>query len=171
VRIYLKKFKYQNATTTDLWDALQEASGIDVAALMQTWTLKMGYPVVQVLKETHAENTLTLLLKQRRFLSAGGLTNEEEAASPVWWIPLGIVTQSAPRTPNELILTEKEGEVTFPYVKEDTSAYYKLNYAYTGLFRVQMTEERVYSLSKQIALTPEAFSVGDRFGLYSYIND
>jgi len=160
----LKKFKYTNARTTDLWDALKDASGVDVASLMETWTLKMGYPVVQVLKETYNDVTkeMTLDLKQSRFLSSGDLSSEEEAASPIWWIPLGIITDTSNNTPLELILTEKEGKVTFPFVVGSDS-FYKLNYRYTGLFRVQMLDARVKSLAKQISTKPASFAVSDRY--------
>lgn len=162
--MYLKKFKYTNAKTTDLWDALQSASGVDVASLMENWTLKMGYPVVEILNESYnsEKKEMSLDLKQRRFLSSGDLTSEEESSSPTWWIPLGIITHSSNKEPLELILTDKVGSITFPYDESLESPFYKLNYAYTGLFRIQMSEQRLKSLSQQISAQPEKFAVSDR---------
>ena len=45
---YLTKFKYRNAFTVDLWEALETASGKPVAAVMTTWTKQMGFPVIKV---------------------------------------------------------------------------------------------------------------------------
>src|SRR4051794_35304156 len=69
IRIYLKRFAYRNAKTgdssliialpadlctqtdfsnsaEDLWIALSEASGADIAAMMHPWIRRTGYPVV-----------------------------------------------------------------------------------------------------------------------------
>ena len=46
VRRYLQRHKYGNASTGDLWRALSEASGIDVAEMMTSWTKQVGYPAV-----------------------------------------------------------------------------------------------------------------------------
>ena len=88
VRIYLKKFTYSNAMTSDLWDALAISSGVDVQKLMHPWTKEMGYPVVEILGETFdaAKKELSIKLRQRRFLNGGGLTAEEDKT--VWCVLL-----------------------------------------------------------------------------------
>ena len=115
VRLYLKKHAYSNATTLDLWSSLKEASGIDVATLMFTWTRKMGYPMVTVVCEQYdsSQKTMTLTLRQQRYLKSGDLSPAEESESPIWWIPIGVVTNMSPKKPLSLILTEKEGTITF----------------------------------------------------------
>ena len=45
---YLEKFKYKNAVTEDLWEALSEASNKPVNELMQLWTKQTGYPFIDV---------------------------------------------------------------------------------------------------------------------------
>jgi aminopeptidase N len=42
IRDYLQKFKYRNAKTQDLWEALSAASGKPVGKVMHTWTRQMG---------------------------------------------------------------------------------------------------------------------------------
>lgn len=37
LRIYLNKFAFKNTQTSDLWDALSETSGTDVAKMMDAW--------------------------------------------------------------------------------------------------------------------------------------
>ena len=45
---YLEKFKYKNAVTEDLWEALSKASNKPVNDLMQLWTKQTGYPFIDV---------------------------------------------------------------------------------------------------------------------------
>ena len=80
---YLKKYQYSNAVTNDLWEALGEASGLNVKEvnsfgyfafqnlslqLMGSWTQKMGFPVVTASYDTASK---TLTLSQKRFLADG----------------------------------------------------------------------------------------------------
>jgi puromycin-sensitive aminopeptidase len=46
IRLYLQMHSYANATTTDLWDALEENSGQPVRTMMDTWILQGGFPLV-----------------------------------------------------------------------------------------------------------------------------
>jgi hypothetical protein len=48
VRVYLRRHRFGNATTRDLWTALGETAGRDVAAMMTGWTRRIGFPVVAV---------------------------------------------------------------------------------------------------------------------------
>ena len=61
------RFKYGNAVTNDLWTALAEVAegGLDIKAIMDTWTRQMGYPVLQVQPPTAftPPNDSTLRLK------------------------------------------------------------------------------------------------------------
>ena len=42
VRQYLQKFKYANASTTEFWQAMEDAAGLPVAHMMATWTRQTG---------------------------------------------------------------------------------------------------------------------------------
>ena len=46
VALYLNKHAYENAETTDLWDALETSSGEPVRAMMDTWIFQGGHPIV-----------------------------------------------------------------------------------------------------------------------------
>ena len=63
---YLKKHKYGNATTEDLWTALSDASGVPVKDNMATWIKDVGYPVLSVSEGVHG-----ITIKQSRFISTG----------------------------------------------------------------------------------------------------
>jgi puromycin-sensitive aminopeptidase len=46
IRLYLRRHAYANTVTTDLWDALEEASEQPVREMMNTWILQGGHPLV-----------------------------------------------------------------------------------------------------------------------------
>ena len=52
IRIYLQRHAYSNASTQDLWSALEAASGEPVGEIMDTWILQGGYPLITVKGDT-----------------------------------------------------------------------------------------------------------------------
>ncbi len=48
IRLYLDRHRYGNTETTDLWDAIEEASGEPVRAIMDSWIFQGGHPLVSV---------------------------------------------------------------------------------------------------------------------------
>ncbi|KAI8801324.1 peptidase family M1-domain-containing protein [Cladochytrium replicatum] len=164
VRIYLKRFQYANASTIDLWNALGESSGVNVAELLYGWTKHVGFPLVTIEKEVIEDDTITLHLSQTRFLATGDLTAEEEAATEPWFIPLRIVTHLNPNTPTDHVLSSKTGTITIPYSRNEFE-YYKLNFNSTGIFRVKLTEYAVDRVGKVLRDNINLFSVEDRVNL------
>uniref|UniRef100_A0A8D9EPL0 Aminopeptidase n=1 Tax=Cacopsylla melanoneura TaxID=428564 RepID=A0A8D9EPL0_9HEMI len=87
---YLTKFSYSNAESKDLWDALTEAGhqakilpdGLTVNTIMDSWTTKAGFPILEVKREGS-----TLHFTQKRFLTDTPVSNGSDA----WWLPLMFV--------------------------------------------------------------------------------
>ena len=48
VRHYLNRYQLSNTETTDLWDALEDATGKPVRKIMDTWIFQPGYPLLSV---------------------------------------------------------------------------------------------------------------------------
>ncbi|MDA8343088.1 MAG: M1 family metallopeptidase [Actinomycetota bacterium] len=48
IRRYLRAHAHANTETADLWRALEEASGLPVGSIMDSWILQGGYPLVVV---------------------------------------------------------------------------------------------------------------------------
>ncbi|KAJ3324928.1 Aminopeptidase 2 mitochondrial [Boothiomyces sp. JEL0866] len=165
VTVYLKKHSFGNARTVDLWAALGSVSGVDVASMMYSWTREIGYPVVSVEGESYdeAKKELTLTLSQSRFLSSGDLTAEEEAAAPLWHIPITVFTET---NSSKLLFKEKTGSITFPYTKTETS-WFKINAQVNGFYRVKYTPEQLKRLGAAIQNNINAFSTSDRIGVIS----
>ncbi|KAJ1977834.1 hypothetical protein H4R34_003429 [Dimargaris verticillata] len=162
IRAYLRKHMYGNASTKDLWHALSEASGQDVAKFMELWTRHVGYPVIEVTEDAQqgsAKGDRQLRVRQTRFLSSGNVKAEEDQVA--WWVPLSIVTSEAPRDPSHDILTERETTVTIPA----QATYYKLNHRYTGVYRVKYSSEAIAALAKALQQGSDQLDTIDRLGI------
>ncbi|KAJ3133681.1 hypothetical protein HK100_004184 [Physocladia obscura] len=162
VRSYLQEFKYKNTVTADLWRHLSASSGKDISTLMHGWTKETGYPLITVESQTYDEsaNTLTVTLSQSRFLSAGGLTPEEDTVT--WWVPVTASTHLTGKTGvSKHVLHDKAGTITFPYNISE-NAFWKLNFGAEGLYRVKYSDEQVKQISHTLEVRTETFSVGDR---------
>jgi len=63
---YVRKYKFDNAEMSQLWDTFEQATGnrYRIGDVMDTWTRQMGFPVVTVRHVTENE----YLLNQTRFL-------------------------------------------------------------------------------------------------------
>jgi aminopeptidase N len=78
LKLYFEKNQYGNTNAQDLWQALGEASGTDVAGFMQAWMSQSGYPVV------HARiDGTTVTLEQEQFF-----VGPHDASDKLWPIPL-----------------------------------------------------------------------------------
>ncbi len=83
---YFAAHQYGNATGADLWQALGEASGMNVGQIMESWLEHPGYPVVEVKVEDGK-----LMLSQQQFFIGDG-----EEKGRLWQIPLNTNYNQAP---------------------------------------------------------------------------
>ena len=90
---YFEKHQYGNTIGRDLWDALSQASGRDVAAFMDAWLEQPGYPVVTAKVENDC-----LILTQKQFF-----IGEHEDKGRLWPVPLNSNWQGLPDT----LMTER----------------------------------------------------------------
>lgn len=74
----MKKFKYQNALTEDLWETLAHVSGKPVADMMTGWTKHTGFPMIRIEEGVRTDSThITYRATQCRFLAQAPQPNEE----------------------------------------------------------------------------------------------
>ncbi|MFD1472074.1 M1 family metallopeptidase [Companilactobacillus mishanensis] len=84
---YFAAHKYANAQGSDLWDAVGEAAGMDVASIMNTWLEQPGYPIV------HARVVDgDLKISQQQFFIGDG-----KEVGRQWKIPLNSNYDVAPK--------------------------------------------------------------------------
>ncbi|SCV03324.1 LAME_0H09516g1_1 [Lachancea meyersii CBS 8951] len=144
---YLTKFKYGNAKTEDLWDALSKASGKDVRKVMDIWTKKVGFPVVSV-EESGNKVTFT----QNRYLTTKDVKPEEDKTL----FPVFLALKTDQGVDHSLVLNDRSA--TFTLKEAD---FFKVNADQAGIFITSYTDERWAKLSKQA----DQLSVEDRTGL------
>jgi puromycin-sensitive aminopeptidase len=137
LQIYMDRHKYSNTVTDDLWNAWSEASGIDLPALMQSWTKQMGYPYLTVRAEAYnaATASLDIELEQNWFLADGSCT-PEEAASKLWAIPLIFGT---PASVSDTVAVMDSRRQTFSVPVSGPGDWVKVNAGQQSMVRVAYT--------------------------------
>ena len=91
---YFAAHKYHNAKGSDLWQALGEASGLDIGKIMNSWLEQPGYPVVTAAVDDQGQ----LVLSQKQFFIGDGVDQGR-----TWQIPLNSNYDAAPQ-----IMTDKQ---------------------------------------------------------------
>ena len=124
---YLQQFRYSNASGRDLWDHLQQASGLDVSHIMGEWISKIGYPVVKA-----SLSQGKLVLEQERFLLSGAREKQ------IWPIPVTITVDGKTQ---QLLLDKEKTEVKISKPKS-----LKLNVDRTGFYRTDYRGSELQAL-------------------------
>lgn len=143
---YLKLHAYKNATTDDLWIALEKVSKKPVRAIMETWTKQPGFPLVNV---RFAKNSVAEV-EQSKYGGSGA----KGAASTLWPVPISYKTAAG--KVESILLTEKKAVI------EGVSSK-KLNVNETGFYRTVYSAQDLLSFGKQIQ--KKELSIIDRWGL------
>ena len=121
---YFEKHQYSNTIGRDLWNALGQASGRDVAAFMDSWLEQPGYPVLTV----KVENDV-LKISQKQFF-----IGEHEDKNRLWVVPLNsnwkglpdtLETESIEIPGYAALLAENEGALRF---NTENTAHYITDY-------------------------------------------
>lgn len=117
---YLKKHEFGNAVTDDLWSAISDSwvgaeHNFTVQEMMDTWTLQMGYPIVNF-DQNNETNIYTI--RQERFFKAASVTNDteidarkEEQRHYQWIVPVSFQTDLEDYPQQFLVLNKSESEL------------------------------------------------------------
>ena len=109
IRAYMKRFAYQNAVASDLWDALSKASGQDVAAVLRSFVTQASFPLIQVSLEGK-----TLRLSQSRFVVKG-----QDAPAQMWSLPIVIKYGRADQVKTaKILMNQASQELTLEFTPE-----------------------------------------------------
>jgi len=175
---YLNKFSYSNAKTQDLWASLTKASkeageNLDVKKFMDTWTLQMGYPVVNVKKNVDGSFTLS----QERFYQDPNpdLTKIDDKFKNnsrfnyKWEVPFEYTSVDASgKLAAAKIVVMEMGDATIPASDVPAGSFVKGNLNMYGFYRVNYDEQGWKDITKQLKKDHKVFDVKDRAGM---IND
>ncbi|XP_075871276.1 endoplasmic reticulum aminopeptidase 2 [Nelusetta ayraudi] len=179
---YLRKHSYQNAENQDLWDALSNTcseedfiSGkhcysksqasknaylfagehLDLTAMMNTWTLQKGIPLVTVTRKGPH-----LLLRQDRFLRTVMPSDPLWSSFQegfLWHIPLTYKTDAS-NTVHRHLMTTRTDSI---YVGEEVS-WVKVNSDMTGYYLVHYEDDGWDEITKLLMENHTALSYKDR---------
>jgi puromycin-sensitive aminopeptidase len=135
IRRYLAASAYGNAETTDLWDAIEDATGEPVRRIMDAWIFQGGYPLIGV--EEHGAGTVAL--EQRRFVYAGA----EGSGQKITW-PVPALVRSGESAPSRVLVDEA------PAVLATAGAPVVVNAGGHGFYRVRYSPDLLASLRRSL---------------------
>uniref|UniRef100_A0A671Q1C7 Aminopeptidase n=1 Tax=Sinocyclocheilus anshuiensis TaxID=1608454 RepID=A0A671Q1C7_9TELE len=172
---YLKTHSYQNTVNAHLWESLTNArrlkldgfcsksraespqkwfmeDSVDVQAIMDTWTLQEGFPLITV--EVKGQE---VTLKQERFLREA---NSSKTSNFLWQVPLTYITSHCSAVQRFLLKSEKD--VLYLPKKVD---WIKLNVDLRGYYIVHYKSGGWDALINQLQQDHSVFSSNDRASL------
>ena len=157
IRLYMQRHAYGNTETSDLWDALEAASGEPVRRMMESWIFQGGYPVVAITEIDAGAVTV----EQARFAYDSPMDDSR------WSIPLR-VRVSTPSGPHEsrVLLEDRSMTIALPEgARVRGNGIINLNIDSSGFYRAQLPEA---ILDDVIAGGPSGLTPIER---YSFIDD
>uniref|UniRef100_A0A8D0TLI6 Aminopeptidase n=1 Tax=Sus scrofa TaxID=9823 RepID=A0A8D0TLI6_PIG len=146
---YLHAFAYQNTTYLDLWEHLQKAVDAQtsirlpdtVRAIMDRWTLQMGFPVITV-------DTKTGNISQKHFLldSESNVTRSS-AFDYLWIVPISSIKNGVMQDHYWLRDVSQAQNDLFKTASDD---WVLLNINVTGYFQVNYDEDNWRMIQHQL---------------------
>jgi aminopeptidase N len=144
IRAYMAKHQYSNTTSSDLWTALEQASGKPVGKLASDWTTQPGFPLIKV-EQACEDGKRKVSLSQQQFrLDEPALDNR------LWNVPLqvGVVNGKTTTT----LLSTASAKLLLPGC-EGTLV---VDPHSVGYFRIQYDRASFDALAGQAARLPDA---------------
>jgi aminopeptidase N len=148
VRHYLAKYRLGNTETTDLWDALEEATGQPVRRIMDSWIFQPGYPAIAPADDGG--------LAQRRF-SYSGATGHER-----WSVPVLTRVHLAGGAETRSMLLDQEPvaldvpEESLVVLNAGGEGFYRV--AYPATWRARLIDGDVLTTVERFSLVDDAWA-------------
>ncbi|MEM3373855.1 MAG: M1 family metallopeptidase [Candidatus Woesearchaeota archaeon] len=149
IKYYLKKYKYSNTESIDLWNSWEKVSKKPIKKFLKNWIKKTGYPLViadEKVKKTKQKQKEFIILKQKRFLL------EKQNSKDKWLIPVRI--NFIEKNTKKDILLNKEAKI-------EKISPYLINEGYYGFYRVKYNSKNLNYLKTKL----NNFSNIDRWAL------
>ncbi|KAM5330109.1 endoplasmic reticulum aminopeptidase 1 [Glossophaga mutica] len=175
---YLQKYSYKNTKNEDLWNSMAnicpsdtqrmdgfcsrgqhpsssshwKQEGLDVKAMMNTWTLQQGFPLITV--TVRGRN---VHMKQERYLKGHATAPE---SGYLWHVPLTFVTSKSDSAQRFLLKTK-----TDVLILPEEVEWIKFNVGMNGYYIVHYEDDGWDSLTGLLKGTHTAISSNDRASL------
>ena len=151
IRHYMAAHAYSNATTADLWLALQRASGKQVAPIAIPYTEHPGVPLI-VSSASCVNDRQRLTLRQERFTR-----DAADVGAQLWQVPIAFGPPGAKEPSGVVLLQGKTMQIAAGRCGEPI----KLNFGDVGYYRVEYDAATEAALAKAI----ETMGPADRVNL------
>jgi len=176
VHRYLEAHKSANASTKDLWAAIESVSGLPVPQVMEGWVNQPGYPLISAVPD-RAGGAITL--RQKRFF----LDPPSQPAHAIWQVPIGIKALIAnkdagsKKTPTQFNLLRAPAQSTGPapagtiIANADGVGYFRVVYPTTTLKALEPLIQSRLSVAERLSLLADqmALSVAGRVPITAYL--
>jgi len=117
---YFTRFAYKNTEGSDLWKELSKTSGVDVAAFMNPWLTRPGFPVVTI-----SEDKGVIDIAQEHFSD-----NPEKAdKTRLWPVPLFPSLDTIPTMTDEAGLQIETDDTDMARINTGARGHYIVRYA------------------------------------------
>ena len=153
---YLTEHSYGNTETTDLWDAIEAASGEPARAVMDSWIFQGGYPLVSA---RVAADGKSLNLSQGRFLYRGEDTGER------WQVPLNLrLACGGSITTARVLLSDSSVDIALPgpldwvVVNAGAWGFYRVRYEENLLLALRAVMESQLSAIERLTLVSDTWA-------------
>jgi len=153
IRHYMAAHAYSNATTADLWLALQRSSGKPVAPIAIPYTEHPGVPLI-VSSASCVNDRQRLTLRQERFIRGAGAA---DTGAQIWQIPIAYGRPGAKEASGVVLMQGKTWQLAAGRCGEPI----KLNFGDVGYYRVEYDAATEAALAKSI----ETMGPADRVNL------
>ena len=136
MRQYVAKHAYSNATSGDLWAALEAASNKPIAAIALGFSRQPGVPLIQVSTKC-VNDKLTVTLKQDRYA-----LNDPYAVRQPWQVPVAVGRPGDDSASH----VELVGDAPKTLMFEGCDRPVKANYGDAGYYRVRYAHDNLKAL-------------------------
>ena len=157
IRRYLTTHAYGNTETTDLWDAIEAATGEPVRQIMDSWIFRPGHPAVSV---ALADDGRSLTIRQSRFaFEADAEANVTAPADDLRSVPVVLrVGHGSETSLHRVLLTGASETVALDHPADWVVG----NHDGNGFYRVELSDHDLAAVGAR-ALTD--LSPLERYGL------
>jgi puromycin-sensitive aminopeptidase len=137
VRRYLRQHAYANTVTGDLWDALEAASGEPVRAVMDSWILQGGHPLV-TLRDGE--------LRQEPFAYTPSASGEDSAIGIDWQVPVLVRAAGSTGDGTRRLL----GSDAISIAEDEAAGLAVVNAGGWGVYRVGYSTTHLAALARRL---------------------
>jgi len=150
IRTYLKRHRYANTTSADLWAALAGASGKPVAELAGDWTTQPGFPLLDVDAQCDGGRR-RVAVRQQPFRVPDDGTPTAGLGERRWTVPVQLGSVGSTAT-DPLLLRERISTVVRD---DDCTAPLVVDSDNVGFFRVRYAEPLFDALATRWSDLPD----------------